>query len=272
MSRLRAETMPAVTVPPRLNGLPIAITHSPSRSLSESPNFTALSGLSGFTRSSARSVLVSRPSDFGLERVPSLRMTVDLVGVGDDVVVGHHDAGRIDDEAGAQRIDPARRVRPALIVAAACPRRFLKKSSKNSSNGEPGGSCGIALLRHVDGLRGRDVDDRIDDLLRRHRRCCPDRAPRPARREAAKRSPPRQKRQGRRRHDRRTMQMGRKHAPMGVEFSWKKGSLQTAPVSGAPQVPRGNQMLRIGSNSGANGGSSAATRAPARPRRGRCTR
>ena len=44
MSRLRAETMPAVTVPPRLNGLPIAITHSPSRSLSESPNFTAISG------------------------------------------------------------------------------------------------------------------------------------------------------------------------------------------------------------------------------------
>src|SRR5664279_3927012 len=42
MSRLRAETIPAVTVPPRLNGLPIAITHSPSRNLSESPNFTAL--------------------------------------------------------------------------------------------------------------------------------------------------------------------------------------------------------------------------------------
>ena len=26
------------------------------------------------------------------------------------------------------------------------PRRFLKNSSKNSSNGEPGGSCGMALL------------------------------------------------------------------------------------------------------------------------------
>jgi hypothetical protein len=46
MSRLRAETMPAVTVPPRLNGLPMAMTHSPSRSFSESPNLTALSGLS----------------------------------------------------------------------------------------------------------------------------------------------------------------------------------------------------------------------------------
>ena len=31
MSRLRAETMPAVTVPPRPNGLPIAITQSPTR-------------------------------------------------------------------------------------------------------------------------------------------------------------------------------------------------------------------------------------------------
>ena len=27
------------------------------------------------------------------------------------------------------------------------PRRFLKNSSKNSSNGEPGGSCGIGVLR-----------------------------------------------------------------------------------------------------------------------------
>ena len=76
MSRLRAETMPAVTVPPRLNGLPMAITHSPSRSLSESPNFTALSGLSACTRSSARSTLESLPTRSALSLVPSLRMTV----------------------------------------------------------------------------------------------------------------------------------------------------------------------------------------------------
>ena len=76
MSRLRADTMPAVTVPPRLNGLPIAITHSPSRSFSESPNFTALSGLSVVTLSTARSTLVSLPSSVALSLVPSLRMTV----------------------------------------------------------------------------------------------------------------------------------------------------------------------------------------------------
>ena len=76
MSRLRADTMPAVTEPPRLNGLPIAITHSPSRSLSESPNFTAFSGLLGFTRSSARSVFWSRPITSAFNRVPSLKMTL----------------------------------------------------------------------------------------------------------------------------------------------------------------------------------------------------
>ena len=51
------------------------------------------------------------------------------------------------------------------------PRRFLKKSSKNSSNGEPGGNCGIAprsppaAALGLDGLRGRDVDHRVDHLL-----------------------------------------------------------------------------------------------------------
>ena len=109
MSRLRAETMPAVTVPPRLNGLPIAITHSPSRSLSELPNFTDLSGLSVLTCSSARSVLVSRADQLGLERGAVVEDDGDLVGVGDDVVVGDHEPGRIDDEAGAERIDAARR-------------------------------------------------------------------------------------------------------------------------------------------------------------------
>src|SRR5665213_1799979 len=63
---------------------------------------------------------------------------------------------------------------PSEVVLCGCksplppgpPRRFLKKSSKNSSNGEPGGNFGIA--RHVlgfDGLRGRDVDHRVDHLL-----------------------------------------------------------------------------------------------------------
>ena len=76
MSRLRAETMPAVTVPPRLNGLPIAITHSPSRSLSESPNFTAISGFAGLNFSTARSVFLSTPTSSALILVPSFMMTL----------------------------------------------------------------------------------------------------------------------------------------------------------------------------------------------------
>ena len=76
MSRLRADTMPAVTVPPRLNGLPIATTHSPSRTLSESANLTALSGLVGLTRSTARSVFWSRPITSAWRREPSVRITL----------------------------------------------------------------------------------------------------------------------------------------------------------------------------------------------------
>ena len=118
MSRLRAETMPAVTVPPRLNGLPIAITHSPSRSLSESPNFTALSGLSRLHPQHARVGLLVAADDFGLEPRAVVEDDGDLVGVGDDVVVGDDDAGRIDDEAGAERVDAARRAVRRLALAA----------------------------------------------------------------------------------------------------------------------------------------------------------
>ena len=62
MLRLRAETMPAVTVEPMPKGSPIAITQSPMRALSLSPKWVAGKGLSGVTFSSARSVLTSRPT------------------------------------------------------------------------------------------------------------------------------------------------------------------------------------------------------------------
>ena len=82
--------------------------------------------------------------DVGLELAAVVHDDVDLVGIRDDVIVGHDDAGGIDDEAGAERVGLVRLQVAAL--AARPPRRFLKKSSKNSSNGEPGGSCGIAPL------------------------------------------------------------------------------------------------------------------------------
>ena len=94
MSRLRAETMPAVTVPPRPNGLPIAITQSPSRSLSESPNFTAVSGFGGLTFSTREVGLLVDADELGLELGAVVEDDGDLVGVRDDVVVGDDDAGR----------------------------------------------------------------------------------------------------------------------------------------------------------------------------------
>ena len=109
MSRLRAETMPAVTVPPRLNGLPMAITHSPSRSLPLLPNFTAFSGLSECTRKQRQIAFGVLADQFGRELGAVVEDDADLVGVGDDVIVGHDEAGRIDDEARAERIDAVRR-------------------------------------------------------------------------------------------------------------------------------------------------------------------
>ena len=76
MSRLRAEMMPTVTVPPKPNGLPIAITQSPMRMTSELPNFTAVSLRAfGSTFSTAMSVLVSVPTSSALSLPPSLKLT-----------------------------------------------------------------------------------------------------------------------------------------------------------------------------------------------------
>ena len=76
MLRLRAETMPAVTVEPMPKGSPMAITQSPMRALSLSPNLVAGSGFFGFTFSSARSVLMSRPTSLAGRVVSSLSTTL----------------------------------------------------------------------------------------------------------------------------------------------------------------------------------------------------
>ncbi len=76
MSRPRAETIPAVTVPPSPNGLPTAITHWPGSTSSESPSWMK-ANLPGRTiRSRARSVRGSRPTIFAGRVLPSSRVTV----------------------------------------------------------------------------------------------------------------------------------------------------------------------------------------------------
>ena len=70
--------MPAVTEWPMPNGLPMAITQSPTRDLSESPHFTAGSGFlfGGSTFSRARSMRLSEPISLALSWVSSRKMTV----------------------------------------------------------------------------------------------------------------------------------------------------------------------------------------------------
>src|SRR5262249_30730736 len=60
MLRSRAETMPAVTVPPSPNGLPMASTQSPARGIS-SASFTKVKSSRPSTLSKARSLIGSLP-------------------------------------------------------------------------------------------------------------------------------------------------------------------------------------------------------------------
>ena len=94
MSRLRAETMPAVTVPPRLNGLPIAITHSPSRTLVGVAELHRLQRLGRLHLQHREIGLRVAADHLGLQPRAVVEDDGDLVGVGDDVVVGDDDAGR----------------------------------------------------------------------------------------------------------------------------------------------------------------------------------
>ena len=58
--------MPAVTVPPRPKGFPIAITQSPILALSELPKFTGLNFSSDSIFKTARSIPASAPRTFAL--------------------------------------------------------------------------------------------------------------------------------------------------------------------------------------------------------------
>ncbi|MCY1238674.1 hypothetical protein D9M72_514260 [compost metagenome] len=70
--------MPAVTVVPMPNGLPIASTWSPTRKVSESPQATVASGFAGLIFSTARSFFGSAPTSLAGTCVPSSRVTVML--------------------------------------------------------------------------------------------------------------------------------------------------------------------------------------------------
>ena len=72
--RLRALTMPVVTVPRRPSGAPMATTGSPTTTLSELPSWTARRPLT-LTFRTARSYESSRPTSWAWTWVPSWKTT-----------------------------------------------------------------------------------------------------------------------------------------------------------------------------------------------------
>ena len=97
---------------------------------------TEVSGLSVLTCEHREVGLVVVPDHLGRELAAVVEVDGDLVGALDDVIVGDDDAGRVDDEAGAERLDPAR-----TVVLRGRPRRPVlpRNSSKKCWNGEPSG-------------------------------------------------------------------------------------------------------------------------------------
>ncbi len=146
MSRPRAETMPAVTEPPRPKGLPIASTQSPTCAVSELPNCTAVSGLSVRMRSTAISVRGSVPSSSARIVVLSDRITL----ISSAPSITWLLVTTMPSRASMMKPEPSdcprRCGRCGVCGAPSCPggRLRLKKSRKNSSNGLPGGACGIS--------------------------------------------------------------------------------------------------------------------------------
>src|SRR6516225_2647198 len=136
MSRAVAEIMPAVTVPPRPNGLPIASTQSPTLVLVESPQMAAGRGAFGSTLSTARSVTESRPITSACNVVSSERVTVIRSALAITwLLVTMIPAGSI------MNPDPSDAARGANEFGPPGVPFSPKKSRKNSSSGDPGDSC-----------------------------------------------------------------------------------------------------------------------------------
>ena len=140
MSRLRAEMMPTVTVPPRPNGLPIAITQSPMRILSESPNLTAFSFFSfGSTLSTAMSVLVSVPTSSAFSLEPSEKLT----SISSASAMTWLLVTTMPSAASTTKPEPSDWT---FCWPPSPPSRSLKNSSKKSWNGDPSGACGSGTV------------------------------------------------------------------------------------------------------------------------------
>ena len=137
MSRPRAETMPAVTVEPSPNGLPIAIIQSPTRTWSLFAHSTNGNGAGRSILSSARSVLLSVPINLAGYSLSSLKMTVISSASAITWLLV-----TTKPEASMTKPEPSEKLRRGCCSCCCLSRS--KNSLKNSSNGEPGGNCGMA--------------------------------------------------------------------------------------------------------------------------------
>ena len=169
MLRERAETMPAVTEPPSPNGLPMATTQSPTLASSESPNSTkgrSPSPSSFFTPQDGEVGLDVPPQHLGGAAPLVAEDDGDLVGLRDDVVVGHDDTARIDHEPGAERRHPPRRtvLVPAVVPGTLAFEEFLEEFLERRARRKPRHRNLAAPTARF--LGRRDVDHGGGQLLR----------------------------------------------------------------------------------------------------------
>ena len=146
--RASADTMPCVTVWPTPNGSPIAMTKSPTSSASESPISSTGKLSPPLMRSTARSVRGSRSTISAVELALVRQRDPHVRHVLDDVIVGHHQARRIDEDAGPERL-----LHPLALVPAAAEKPPEDRIVEQR------------IARHRLDPRGVDVDDRGRDLL-----------------------------------------------------------------------------------------------------------
>src|SRR3954468_21760620 len=138
MSRAVAEMMPAVTLPPRPKGLPIASTQSPTRVLLESPHAAAGSGVLGSTFKTARSVTGSRPITCACNVVSSDSVTVICSAVAMTWLLV-----TIRPDESMMKPDPSDATRPRFGAPGVplSPKKSRKKSSSDGAGGFCGASC-----------------------------------------------------------------------------------------------------------------------------------
>ena len=139
----------------------MAITHSPSRSLSEVAELHRLERLVGMHAQQREIGLGVLADQLGLELGAVVEDDADLVGVGDDVIIGDDEPGRIDDEAGAQRVDAVRRVVQVVALAVVVLEEFVEKLLHRRAGRQIGQFADV----RVDLLRRRNVDHGVDHLF-----------------------------------------------------------------------------------------------------------